>query len=58
MSTELTERKKKLRDDFIESRGYWSPFWDSLLETDEDFFAAYTDFSSVPWRTGVLDPKF
>ncbi|HEU5371015.1 MAG TPA: carboxymuconolactone decarboxylase family protein [Gaiellaceae bacterium] len=57
MSTELTERKKKLRDDFIESRGYWSPFWDSLLETDEDFFAAYTDFSSVPWRSGVLDPK-
>ena len=57
MSTELTERKKKLRDDFIESRGYWNPFWDSLLDADEDFFAAYTDFSSVPWRSGVLDPK-
>ena len=57
MSTEVTERKKKLRDDFIESRGYWNPFWDSLLDADEDFFEAYTNFSSVPWRSGVLDPK-
>src|SRR6185503_11075669 len=54
---ELTERKKTLRDDFIESRGYWSPFWDSLLDADEGFFEAYTNFSSVPWRSGVLDPK-
>jgi alkylhydroperoxidase/carboxymuconolactone decarboxylase family protein YurZ len=57
MSTELTERKKKLRDEFIEARGYWSPFWDGLLELDEDFFEAYTNFSSVPWRNGPLEPK-
>jgi alkylhydroperoxidase/carboxymuconolactone decarboxylase family protein YurZ len=56
MST-LSDRKKQLRDEFIDARGYWSPFWDDLLQLDEDFFAAYTDFSSVPWRTGVLDPK-
>jgi alkylhydroperoxidase/carboxymuconolactone decarboxylase family protein YurZ len=57
MSTQLTESKRKLRDDFIESRGYWSPFWDGLLEADEAFFEAYVEFSSVPWRSGALDPK-
>jgi alkylhydroperoxidase/carboxymuconolactone decarboxylase family protein YurZ len=57
MSTESIDRKKKLRDGFIDARGYWNPFWDSLLELDEDFFEAYTSFSGVPWRNGPLDPK-
>jgi alkylhydroperoxidase/carboxymuconolactone decarboxylase family protein YurZ len=28
-----------------------------MLELDPELFAAYTDFSSVPWRTGTLEPK-
>jgi alkylhydroperoxidase/carboxymuconolactone decarboxylase family protein YurZ len=27
-----------------------------MLELDPQMFAAYTAFSSVPWRTGVLTP--
>lgn len=54
---ELTERKRELREAFIDARGYWSPFWDGLLDLDEDFFEAYTQFSSVPWRNGPLEPK-
>ena len=57
MSTPATDRKKQLRDEFIEARGYWNEFWDSLLELDEDFFEAYTRFSSVPWKQGPLEPK-
>lgn len=57
MSTTEDARKKQLREEFIDARGYWNPFWESLLELDEDFFAAYTQFSSVPWRNGPLDPK-
>ena len=53
----MTERQKQLRDQFIEARGYWSPMWEGLLELDEDFFEAYTNFSSVPWRQGPLEPK-
>ena len=49
MSTETNERKKELRDAFIDARGYWNEFWDALLDLDEDFFEAYTRFSSVPW---------
>jgi alkylhydroperoxidase/carboxymuconolactone decarboxylase family protein YurZ len=57
MSTPTSERKKQLRDEFIDARGYWNEFWDSLLELDEEFFQAYTQFSSVPWKHGPLDPK-
>jgi len=37
--------------------GYWHAFWDELLELDPELFAAYTEFSSVPWRSGTLEPK-
>jgi alkylhydroperoxidase/carboxymuconolactone decarboxylase family protein YurZ len=57
VSAPTSERKKQLRDEFIEARGYWNEFWDNLLELDEDFFRAYTEFSSVPWRHGPLDRK-
>lgn len=55
--SELTERQRKLREDFVNARGYWAPFWEGLLETDPDFFEAYLTFSSVPWKNGVLEPK-
>jgi len=57
MSTELSERKKQLRDEFIEARGYWNEVWSSLLDLDEEFFESYTRFSSVPWKSGPLEPK-
>jgi alkylhydroperoxidase/carboxymuconolactone decarboxylase family protein YurZ len=57
MTTEGSDRNKQLRDEFIEARGYWNQMWEGLLELDPDFFEAYTHFSSVPWRSGPLDPK-
>jgi alkylhydroperoxidase/carboxymuconolactone decarboxylase family protein YurZ len=57
MSTTVDQRKKDLRDQFIEARGFWSPIWEGLLEQDPDFFASYLAFSSVPWRQGPLEPK-
>jgi alkylhydroperoxidase/carboxymuconolactone decarboxylase family protein YurZ len=53
----LSPRQEQLKAEFTERRGYWHEFWDGLLELDEELFAAYLDFSSVPWRTGVLEPK-
>lgn len=58
MASELTPEQKKLRDDFIEARGYWNEFWDGLLKLDPDFFQSYLAFSGVPWRKGPLEPKF
>jgi alkylhydroperoxidase/carboxymuconolactone decarboxylase family protein YurZ len=51
------ERRRALQAEFEAKRGYWHPFWDDVLALDPDFFEAYTQFSSVPWTSGVLEPK-
>ena len=53
----LTAEQEDMKQQFIENRGYWSPFWGDLLQLSPDFFEAYLEFSSVPWKTGTLDPK-
>lgn len=53
----LDARREALKASFIENRGYWHPSWEGLLELDPDMFETYVEFSSVPWRTGVLEPK-
>jgi alkylhydroperoxidase/carboxymuconolactone decarboxylase family protein YurZ len=54
---ELDERGLAHKQEFIDNRGYWMPIWESLLKLSPDFFKAYLDLSSVPWKTGVLEPK-
>lgn len=51
------ERQERLKAEFTRNRGYWHPFWHEILVIDPDFFEAYVNFSSVPWRNGVLEPK-
>ncbi|SFJ40833.1 carboxymuconolactone decarboxylase family protein [Amycolatopsis sacchari] len=53
----LDENQERIKAEFTENRGYWHSFWDGILEVDPELFEAYTEFSSVPWRTGVLEPK-
>ncbi|MGI4857529.1 MAG: carboxymuconolactone decarboxylase family protein [Janthinobacterium lividum] len=53
----LDPRRAALKEQFTLNRGYWHPTWEGLLELDPDMFETYVDFSSVPWRTGVLAPK-
>ncbi|MEH0108846.1 carboxymuconolactone decarboxylase family protein [Tersicoccus sp. MR15.9] len=55
--TPLSADQERIKAEFTRTRGYWHTFWDEMLELDPEIFAAYTDFSSVPWRTGTLDPK-
>ena len=51
------DRRRELREAFIDARGFWTPLWEGLLDLDPDFFEAYLSFSSVPWRNGPLEPK-
>lgn len=53
----LTAAQESLKAEFTRTRGYWHSFWDEMLELDPEIFEAYTEFSSVPWRTGSLEPK-
>lgn len=52
----LSPQQEVLKEQFTKNRGYWHDFWNEMLELDPEMFAAYTEFSSVPWRTGVLTP--
>ena len=52
----LSAEQERLKEWFTRERGYWHPFWDEMLELDPEMFEAYTEFSTVPWRTGVLSP--
>jgi len=54
---ELSDRQRRLKQEFIDNRGYWGELWDKVLELSPEFFAAYMKFSSVPWKTGTLEPK-
>ena len=53
----LDEERRALRADFERRRGYWHTFWDGLLELDPELFAAYLELSSLPWDSGVLEPR-
>jgi alkylhydroperoxidase/carboxymuconolactone decarboxylase family protein YurZ len=53
----LTEYQEQVKARFTSTRGYWHEFWDEMVELDPETFAAYTDFSSVPWLHGTLEPK-
>ena len=52
----LNEYQEKLKAEFTQVRGYWHDFWNEMLELDPEMFEAYTEFSTVPWRTGTLTP--
>jgi alkylhydroperoxidase/carboxymuconolactone decarboxylase family protein YurZ len=45
------------RERFVEATGYWSPAWQSLLDTDPGFFETFVELAAVPRRSGALDPK-
>jgi alkylhydroperoxidase/carboxymuconolactone decarboxylase family protein YurZ len=53
----LSARQREIKQEFEAKRGYWNVFWDDMLALDAEFFAAYTQFSSVPWVSGTLEPK-
>lgn len=53
----LSAEQERIKADFTANRGYWHSFWDEMLELDPEVFEAYTNFSSVPWKTGTLSPK-
>jgi Carboxymuconolactone decarboxylase family len=53
----LNDRRRELKQAFIDRRGFWNDFWDGLLQLDPDFFEAYLGLSGLPWSQGKLEPK-
>src|SRR5256885_26866 len=53
----FTPEQTRMKEEFIQNRGYWRDFWDGLLLLSPNFFNAYLELSSIPWKKGVLEPK-
>ncbi|CAK3784075.1 gamma-carboxymuconolactone decarboxylase like [Lecanosticta acicola] len=49
---DLSPRQQALKDNFVRQRGYWSGTWSPVLQLSPEFFAAYTEYSSVPFQEG------
>jgi alkylhydroperoxidase/carboxymuconolactone decarboxylase family protein YurZ len=54
---QLDDRQQKIKDTFVRNRGYWAEIWEEVLKLSPDFFEAYMELSSIPWKAGVLEPK-
>lgn len=57
VSDSVKEEQEAVKEKFKEGRGYWSDFWEAVLQMDHEYLDRYTDLSSHPWMEGVLDPK-
>ncbi len=53
----LSEKQQELKEKHIKERGFWTDYRESLLKLDEKLFEAYLNYSAIPWKRGVLDPK-
>lgn len=53
----LSAEQEKLKQEFVDNRGYWNPVWEQLLLHSPEFFDAYSRLSSVPWQHGTLGAK-
>lgn len=56
-SIQFDGHQTALKENFTQTRGYWNPFWEQALRLDPPLFEAYFNFSSVPWKFGILEPK-
>lgn len=50
-------KSEAIKKKFTEGRQYWSELLEDMVAAMPEFFDAYADYSSVPWRSGTLDPK-
>jgi len=58
ITKEFDARQESLKGEFTAKRGYWHAFWEDFLRLDPEFFAAYLEFSSVPWTKDVEGSAF
>ncbi|MGN6502011.1 MAG: carboxymuconolactone decarboxylase family protein [Pseudolysinimonas sp.] len=53
----LSPRQEEIKAAFIDVHGGWDEGWQSILELDPEFLAAYLSFEAAPQRGGHLDAK-
>ena len=54
----LSPRQQEIKESYIAARGSWGEPWETVLQIDPEFVAAYLDLYLVPWRKNHLSAKF
>ena len=49
---------KALKEEFLAQNGKWSPQWESLLNLDPNYFAAYLKLRAAASKGKHVSPKF
>lgn len=57
VSENLDAYRKEIKDKFLSSRGAWTPFLEQMLILDPELLEAYEQYSTVPWKRGLISPK-
>ncbi|KAJ0413671.1 carboxymuconolactone decarboxylase [Aspergillus carlsbadensis] len=57
-SPELDRERRRIKDEFVNCRGFWTDTWNPLLELDPHFFESYTNFSALASQGQTLEPKY
>lgn len=57
VNASFAENRKRVEKDFIKYRGFFPETFRSILQLDPLYLEAYTEFSSLPTKTQVLEPK-
>lgn len=55
--SELSERQQGLKDEFVDSVGYWIDAYDQWLQLNPDSFEVYANFAAHPWDKGALSDR-
>lgn len=55
--TTYTAEEKAIKEYFIQERGYWRPWTETLLRQHPRFLKAYASYAGQPARQGPLSPR-
>ncbi|KAF9886576.1 hypothetical protein FE257_011348 [Aspergillus nanangensis] len=54
----LETERARIKDAFIQRRGFWTDTWNPLLQLDPEFFESYMEFSSLASQSRAIEPKY
>lgn len=57
MKEESTDERDRLKREFEDAFGYWTPLWDDVAAFDPEHFEHMVTLFSHPWERGPLNPK-
>ncbi len=54
----LDSNSAEIKERFVEGRGWWSDFLETMVLLQPDLLDAYVEYSTVPWIKASIPPKY